>query len=49
MVVTIEESAVLEDIMNIITIWRRAACSTEDPPRIAPVIIPGMAIIPITL
>lgn len=31
------------------TICRRAACSTEEPPRMAPVIVPGMDIIPITL
>ena len=49
MVVTIEESAVEEEIMNMMTICRRAACSTEDPPRMAPVIMPGIAMIPITL
>ena len=48
-VVTIDESAVQEEIMNMITICRRAACSTEEPPRIAPVIMPGMAMIPMTL
>ena len=49
MVVTIEESAVQEEIMNMMTICSRAACSTEDPPRIAPVIMPGMAMMPMTL
>ena len=49
MVVTIDESAVQDEIMNMITICRRAACSTEDPPRIAPVIMPGMEMRPMTL
>ena len=44
-----DASAVDEDIMNMITICNLAACSTEEPPSIAPVIIPGMAIIPKTL
>ena len=37
------------DIMNIMIICSRAACCTSAPPRIAPVIMPGIAIIPITL
>lgn len=49
MVVTMEASAVDEEIMNMMTICKRAACSTEEPPRMAPVIMPGMAIIPMTL
>lgn len=49
MVTIIEERAEAEEIMNMMTIWSFAACSTEEPPRIAPVIIPGMAIIPSTL
>jgi len=35
--------------MNMITIWSFAAWSTDEPPRIAPVIMPGIAIIPSTL
>ena len=36
-------------IMNMMTICSRAACSTSAPPRIAPDIIPGIAMIPVTL
>jgi hypothetical protein len=35
--------------MNMITICSRAACSTSAPPRIAPVIMPGMYMMPTTL
>ena len=48
-VVIIDAKAVDEDIMNMITIWSFAAWSTDEPPRIAPVIMPGIAIIPSTL
>lgn len=48
-VVIIDAKAVDEDIMNMITIWSFAAWSTEEPPRIAPVIIPGIEIMPSTL
>ena len=44
-----DASAVEEEIMNMMTICRRAACSTEEPPRMAPVIMPGIAMMPITL
>ena len=37
------------DIINMIIICRRAAGSTSAPPRIAPVIVPGMEMMPITL
>ncbi|KAF5374501.1 hypothetical protein D9615_009119 [Tricholomella constricta] len=47
--VKIDASAVEEDIMNIMIICSRAACCTDEPPRMAPVIIPGIAIIPRTL
>ncbi len=43
------DSALDADIMNVITICSRAAWSTSAPPRIAPVIIPGMEMMPITL
>lgn len=46
---TMAESAVAAEIMNMMTIWSRAACSTEEPPRMAPVIMPGMYTIPSTL
>ena len=48
-VVKIDAKVVAEEIMNIMIICSLAACWTEDPPRIAPVIIPGMAMIPRTL
>lgn len=48
-VVNIDARVVDDEIMKTIIIWSRAACCTEDPPRIAPVIIPGIAIIPRTL
>jgi len=48
-VVNTDASVVLAVIMNIMIICRRAACWTEDPPRIAPVIMPGMEMIPRTL
>jgi len=35
-VVKMDASAVEADIINMITIWSRAACWTEEPPRIAP-------------
>jgi hypothetical protein len=37
------------DIINMIIICSRAAWPTSAPPSIAPVIIPGMEIMPITL
>jgi hypothetical protein len=43
------ESALDADIMNMIIICSRAAWCTSAPPRIAPVIIPGMEMRPITL
>lgn len=49
MVVKIDASVVAEEIMNVIIICNIAACWTEEPPRIAPVIIPGIAMMPITL
>lgn len=48
-VVTIDARAVEAEIMNMMIICILAACWTEEPPRIAPVIIPGIAIIPRTL
>lgn len=48
-VATMEDKAVDDEIMNMMTIWSLAACWTDDPPRMAPVIIPGMAMIPSTL
>ena len=36
-------------IINMMIICSLAACCTEEPPKIAPVIMPGMAIIPMTL
>ena len=41
--------AVLAEIMNMMTICKRAACSTDAPPRIAPVIMPGIETMPRTL
>jgi hypothetical protein len=43
------DSTLDADIMNMIIICSRAACATSAPPRIAPVIVPGMAMMPITL
>jgi hypothetical protein len=43
------DSTVDADIMNVIIICSRAAWLTSAPPRIAPVIIPGMEMMPITL
>ena len=48
-VTTMHDSALDADIMNMIIICRRAAWCTSAPPRIAPVIMPGMAMRPITL
>ena len=48
-VVTIAASAVDAEIINMIIICNFDACSTEEPPRIAPVIIPGIEMIPMTL
>ena len=44
-----DASAVADDVMNMMTICSFAACPTEDPARSAPVIIPGIATIPMTL
>ena len=44
-----EASTVAAVIMNMMIICSLAAWWTEDPPRIAPVIIPGIAMIPMTL
>ena len=35
--------------MNMMIICSRAACCTSAPPRIAPDIIPGIAMMPVTL
>ena len=48
-VVTIAASAVDAEIMNMMIICNFAACSTEEPPRMAPVIIPGIEMMPMTL
>ena len=48
-VATIEESTATEEIMNDRIIWSRAACVTDAPPSMEPVIVPGIAIMPITL
>jgi len=48
-VVKIDARVVDAEIMKTMIICSRAACWTEDPPRIAPVIIPGIAMIPSTL
>jgi hypothetical protein len=45
----IDANVVAEEIMNIMIICSIAACCTEEPPRMAPVIIPGIAMIPRTL
>lgn len=47
--ITIAANAMLEVNRNMMTICRRAACSTDAPPRMAPDIVPGMDMIPITL
>ena len=49
MVMNSEASTVEAVIMNMMIICSLAAWWTEDPPRIAPVIIPGIAMIPIVL
>jgi hypothetical protein len=48
-VAMIEDSTTTEEIKNIKTIWSRAACVTEAPPRMEPVMAPGIDIMPITL
>jgi hypothetical protein len=48
-VTVMHDSALDADIMNMITICSRAACPTSAPPRIAPVIMPGMEMTPTTL
>ena len=48
-VINTEASTVLAVLMNMMIICSFAAWWTEDPPRMAPVIIPGIAMIPITL
>lgn len=48
-VVNIDARAVDAQIMNMMIIWSFAARSTDAPPRIAPVIIPGIDIMPRTL
>lgn len=48
-VVKIDARVVDAEIMKTIIICSRAACWTEEPPRIAPVIMPGIAMIPRTL
>ena len=48
-VMNTEASTMLAVIMNIMIICSLAAWWTEDPPRIAPVIIPGIVMIPMTL
>jgi hypothetical protein len=48
-VAAIEERAVLAEIMNKMFIWSFPACSTDEPPRRAPVIMPGIEIRPMTL
>jgi hypothetical protein len=48
-VAMIHESAFEAAIMNMTTICSRAACSTSEPSRIARVIMPGIAMMPITL
>jgi len=48
-VMNTEASTVLAVIMNMMIICSLAAWWTDDPPRIAPVIIPGIAMIPRTL
>ena len=48
-VAMMHESAFEAAIMNVMTICSRAACWTSEPSRIARVIMPGIAMIPITL
>ena len=48
-VMIMHDSALDADIMNMIIICSRAAWCTSAPPRIAPVIMPGMEMRPITL
>ena len=48
-VVITDARVVLAVIMNMIIICNLAAWCTDEPPRIAPVIMPGMAIMPRTL
>ena len=48
-VVTMAASAVDAEIINMMIICSLAACSTEEPPRMAPVIIPGIEMMPMTL
>jgi hypothetical protein len=45
----IHESAFEEEIMNMMIICNHVACSTSEPSRIARIIIPGIAMMPITL
>jgi hypothetical protein len=45
----IEASVVVAVIMNRMIICSFAACSTEDPPRMVPVIVPRIAMMPVTL
>lgn len=49
MVITIAARVVEAEIMNMMIICSFAACDTEEPPRMAPVIMPGMDIMPMTL
>lgn len=46
---TTAESTLLPQMRNMTTICSRAACWTDAPPRMAPVIVPGIAMMPITL
>ena len=48
-VINTEASTVEAAIMNMMIICSLAAWWTEDPPRMAPVIIPGIEMIPMTL
>ena len=48
-VINTEASTVEDVIMNMMIICNLAACWTEAPPRIVPVIVPGIAMIPMTL
>lgn len=47
-VVNMLARVVLAVIMNMMIIWSLAACCTDEPPRMAPVIIPGMEMMPRT-
>lgn len=47
--VMIQTSALEAEIMNMMIICSFTACEIDDPPRMAPVIMPGMAMIPMTL